>query len=673
MADFHFLRPEWLWALVPLALVIWLAHRSKSQSQWQTWVANHLTPALLGQQQSQPVIFKTWFLSILWLITAVALAGPTWEKIEKPLFKSDRASVIVMDMSMSMRSTDVSPDRLTKSRFKAIDLATELGEGEVGLVAYAGDAFTISPLTQDPRNIASLIPSLSPEIMPVPGSYPLLGLLQAEQLMKQAGYLEGQIYWITDGVDLEDLDELREFASQTPFNISVLAVGTPMGAPIKLVDGSLLKDKGNIVIPKLNVDALADISAISGGETITWTADNKDILSLAALGSTKLNQKNESSFNSNQSNTANQGANDQQNGSALTGDDWHEAGPWLVLLIMPLLLYVFRKGVSRNMLSLTLVGITTVSITTTAFVSPQALAFNDENSTIERVFKTGDQRGYEAYSNGNYDAAQQRFVHDQWKATAAYKNKDYEQALSLFSNDTSALGYYNQGNALAHLGELDKAVDAYNKALELDESLDKAIENRKIIEQLKQQQEQQNAENQSNSDESKNDNQGDQNQSGSNQGEQNSEQSSGQESDQQQNQNANQEQNGQNQNANNEPSSSAQQNQESSQNQQDNPNNSNNSSNSEKEEQTSQQNSQQAGQSQPSEGQLDEQQANSEQTGNANMTPEQVAEKEKQQRIEQLLRKVDDNPSVLLRNKMILENKRRQYERRYPKGVEKTW
>ena len=89
-----------------------------------------------------------------------------------------------MDMSYSMYATDIAPNRLTQARFKALDLLQLFKEGETGLIAYAGDAFTVSPLTTDVTTLENLIPSLSPEIMPSKGSNVLAGIDQAVSLLK---------------------------------------------------------------------------------------------------------------------------------------------------------------------------------------------------------------------------------------------------------------------------------------------------------------------------------------------------------------------------------------------------------------------------------------------------------------------------------------------------------
>ncbi|MDB2373340.1 VWA domain-containing protein [Psychrosphaera haliotis] len=669
MSDFHFLRPECFYLLVPLAIVWAFRLRKQNQSDWQQWIPEHLSNTLFSGKQKNASKVLPIGLAIAWLFSVVALAGPTWQKIEKPVFKSQTANIIVMDMSLSMRSTDIKPDRLTKAKFKAIDLATSLKDSDVGLVAYAGDAFTISPLTQDARNITALIPSLSPEIMPIPGSYPLLGLEKAQSLMQQAGYLSGQIYWITDGVEYEDITELKRFMRASPFNINILSVGTQAGAPIKMKDGSLLKDNsGNIVMPKVNESALDDLASLSGGIYQPVTANDMDIERLASQLQT----------------TSKQDAPNNQPESDLTGDDWQEFGPYVVLLLLPICLFAFRKGATIALL-LPVTFILSVSAPAPALANsahtskaaplpdtPNTSGDNHPPSTLNNivnaVFKTNDQLASEAYQANDFDNAQQQFNDPQWRAASAYKAGDYETALKLFEEDTSAQGLYNQGNALAQLGQLDQAIEAYNKALKAEPNLEDAKTNRELIEKLKEEQ-QSNSENSNESEGDSNQPQ-DQNQQGDQQKNQQSDQKNseqnGQQNQQEQNQNDS-ETNGSN-DQKQDQQSSEQQNQPS-----DSPS-----------QQKSNENGKQQGEAQEQQSELneankdgtDETPDSTENTGQkqkTQLTPEQIAEKEQQQKIKQLLRKVDDDPSVLLRNKMILESRRRQQERRRATGVTKSW
>ncbi len=158
MSNFVFLYPEWLLGLMPVAaLYLWLRIRKQNQ----TLIAPHLAKAL-GIEHSKQSVWLIRSALISWLLAVVALAGPSFEKTEHPTYNLADARVLVMDMSESMYATDIKPNRLTQARYKAHDLLEKWKEGSTGLVAYAADAYTISPLTTDTHTILNLLPNLSP-------------------------------------------------------------------------------------------------------------------------------------------------------------------------------------------------------------------------------------------------------------------------------------------------------------------------------------------------------------------------------------------------------------------------------------------------------------------------------------------------------------------------------
>jgi Ca-activated chloride channel family protein len=616
--SFHFIRPHWLWAIIPLLMMVTLIrYVHKQQSGWQSVLASHLYQHLIttaGIKKVRPPLF---LLGFCWVLATLALAGPTWERLPQPVYQLNTGKVVLIDMSLSMRATDVKPNRLTRAKYKAIDLVNAITEGETGLVAYAGDAFTISPLSSDAQNLTTLIPSLTPEIMPIAGSDPALGLQAAIELLSNAGYQQGEIFWITDGVTNQQMREVSEIFNDSMFRLSVLGVGTEEGAPIQLVNGELLKDnRGAIVVPKLMVNNLKSLSRISGGRYASMQADDSDInylieQTLIEQDPTKQGQDKQEKF----------------------GDKWQEMGPYLLLLILPLAAYGFRRGI------VTLVFIVILFPT----YSPQAHA-----DWWQDMWKTPDQQAMQAYNKNEYGQAADTFDDDLWQGTSHYKNQDYQAALESFSqvkatdkNYTDAT--YNAGNALAQLGEIDQAIAAYDNVLEQQPKHQAALANKALLEKLKEQQEQQQ---QDQSGEQSEDQQG-----GDEQDEQD-EQQDGQKSDQQQ---------------------QAQQSQE--------PQQGDNSEKSESESQESEQQSQaeqeqqESAQQQADEAEAEKQKSEQEQQvqamkqGEEELTDEQ---REQMQRMQNLLNRVPDDPAFLLKRKMQIESQRRKRER-LPTNIQGNW
>ncbi|MGM0416199.1 MAG: vWA domain-containing protein, partial [Thermodesulfobacteriota bacterium] len=198
ITDFHFLRPLWLLVFPVLALLLlWLRRRHAGATRgWAEVCDPHLLPHILvgsGAQRSPRGLLA--MLTALALFS-LALAGPAWERVEQPLFTRTSAVVILLDLSPSMDATDVKPSRLAQARLKITDLFQQRHEGYTALVVFAAQPYTVTPLTDDTRTIASQLESLDPDIMPVPGSDPALALEKGMQLLQQAGQDRGTLLLI---------------------------------------------------------------------------------------------------------------------------------------------------------------------------------------------------------------------------------------------------------------------------------------------------------------------------------------------------------------------------------------------------------------------------------------------------------------------------------------------
>ena len=459
--NFHFLRPWWFAGFLPVAAVVaFYSWRKRSAGSWENIINPELLPFLMQGSESKKALSSTWLLSIVilaWIICCLSLAGPTWQQLPQPVYKQDAALVVVLDLSPSMLAEDISPSRLVRARYKLIDVLTRRTEGVAGLIVYGGDAHTVSPLTEDSNTIVSIVPVLAPSLLPEYGSNVEEALASAVDLAVTGGYQQADILLISDGIHRSALSELTPIISQQgDFRLSILGVGTPQGAPIPTGAGGFAKQaNGNMVVAKLNVTALQQLAASNGGIYQTLSADDSDVDALLiAIDSIFPDNTRETdrSF-----------------------DLWDDQGFWLVLLLLPVVLLSFRKG--------TLVAVLLLPL---AFNTQPAQAFEWKD-----LWKTPNQRAAEALSRGDYETAQDLFEDPMWRGSAAYKAGDFEQATTSFLNNDTAQGHYNRGNALAQDGDLQGAIDAYDRALSLDPDMQDAIANRALVEQLKDQQQDQ--------------------------------------------------------------------------------------------------------------------------------------------------------------------------------------
>src|SRR5262245_11752825 len=126
IGDFHFLRPYWLLAALPVAALLWwIRSRADARRAWRGIVAPHLLSHLLTGHEERSRFGPVLGLGIGWLIAIVALAGPTWRRQPQPLADDVAALAIVVKVAPSMKTEDVQPDRLSRSVLKIHDLLAE--------------------------------------------------------------------------------------------------------------------------------------------------------------------------------------------------------------------------------------------------------------------------------------------------------------------------------------------------------------------------------------------------------------------------------------------------------------------------------------------------------------------------------------------------------------------
>ncbi|MEJ2213771.1 MAG: VWA domain-containing protein [Gammaproteobacteria bacterium] len=455
-SDFHFLAPYWLLAFLPLiVLVIFYHFRQKRQSSWNKIIQPHLLDYLL---QENLLLHRPWGLILMLLGSAIAivsLANPVWEKKPQSVFETPTARVIVLDLSASMNAADLKPNRMKRARLKVQDILKRQTEGQTGLVVFAGDAFTVTPLSRDNDTILSQILVLEPDIMPVQGSRLDLGLLQAADLFKQSGIPAGDILVIADGYNNQRVFDVATGIAEEGHRISVLGIGTLEGAPISNGQGDVMRDKNNVpILSRLPEERFKQLTEIGNGRYSRLALDDSDIDYLLSLPPLNLDKQLPEQFM-------------QQN-------QWHENGPYLTLLLLPLAALAFRRGWLMSMLMLAL------------FIPMPApvMALDLDSLKWDDLWLTDEQQASRALQADNHEQAAALSSNPARKGSAFYRQQDYQQALEQFQQLNSSDAHYNRGNTLARLGEYKQAIKAYDEALKLKPDMQDAIDNRKAIEDL---------------------------------------------------------------------------------------------------------------------------------------------------------------------------------------------
>ncbi len=464
--NFHFLRPIWLLALIPVLLFFVAMWRVNSVvTAWDKAIDKNLLPYLLDRSknasQRTPLIllFAAWALSIL------ALAGPVWEQLPQPVQKKEDALVIVFDLSLSMFAPDHSPNRLDLAKRKLRDILALREEGQTALVVYAGDAHTVTPLTDDVVTIEALVPSLSPNIMPLFGSKPVEAIELAIGLLDGTDASRGKVLLMTDGISGFDEELLiTEQFADNDYELLIMGIGTEEGAPIRTNDGNFLTDEaGALIIPTLNKNVLQSLANRVSGRYHDIQLADSDLAYL--LSDFELLDD------------------DQMSDVEEEFDVWYEFGPWLLLLVLPIAAMSFRRGWLFSLVLITGSGMMLPS------QQAQALEWKD-------LWMTKDQQAAEAFASEEHSTAALLFEATDWAGAANYKAANYEAAVASFSAIDTVDGHYNRGNALALSGNYAESIAAYDMALSLELGHADSLQNKAIVEQLLEQEEAENGENQ---------------------------------------------------------------------------------------------------------------------------------------------------------------------------------
>jgi len=448
--NFHFLRPLFLFGLIPAVLLVaTLGFLHSRNSSWYKAIDASLLPFLLEQNTRSRQYLPLYGLLSIWVLSIIALAGPVWQQIPSPVQVREDAMVIVQDLSLSMYATDLNPSRLVRAQRKLIDiLNSRKTEGQTALVVYAGSAHTVTPLTDDIATISNMVSALDPNIMPLLGSKPEEGIRLAIELLDNAQLTEAKILLITDGINNADIDAISDQLNNTLHSLSILGVGTDEGAPIPTNDGFLRDQNNAIVIPTLNSSLLQELADSVNGRYANVVLSDNDIdflLEQTLLDETRNLRDVEQEF-----------------------DTWAEAGPWLLLLVLPLAAFAFRRGWLLSICLLFLIN---------PQQQAQALSWQD-------LWANKNQQGSQAFTTEQFDSASELFEDGNWRAASYYRNGNYQAALNELNAQQGINAEYNKGNTLARLERYQEAIDAYDAVLAEQPDHADALFNKAIVQNL---------------------------------------------------------------------------------------------------------------------------------------------------------------------------------------------
>ena len=490
----------WLWALLALPLLAFFFARAEQlgAEKLQKFVAARLLPQLAGTVNRGRRIFRFILLLLVLGLVIVSLARPRWGYAYDEVKRKGLDLLLAVDVSRSMLSNDVQPNRLERVKLATQDLIDQLPGDRVGLIAFAGRAFLQAPLTIDYDAVVDSINELDTKIIPEGGTNISEAIDLATRTVGKSATGNRALIIFTDGEDLNgDALGAAKAAADAGVRIFTVGVGTPSGSliPIQSENGgtAFVKDaQGQIVKSKLDEARLREIAQATEGSYLHLENGPRTMKQIVSEGLAKMQQAE---------------INARLSRRPIERYEW-PLSVAIVLFALALLIND-RKG-SRRPIALPAKR----SVATAGAVL--FVAFAGSAGAISPGIQFYQQQKYpEAYQHFEKTLQENPGTRQtdriQFDAgAAAYKMNDYNKALQAFSQallsknpQLQAESHYNLGNTLYQRGEAEKsdekklsnwesALPHYQETLKTEPQNQRAKDNyeyvKKKIEELKKKQ-----------------------------------------------------------------------------------------------------------------------------------------------------------------------------------------
>ncbi|HDY7522425.1 TPA: VWA domain-containing protein [Vibrio vulnificus] len=428
-SQFHFLRPEWLWAFVPMLLLLWMRWREESAASWKAILPTHLRQVLTIGEHGWRKQLPLKLLVVNVTLAIIICAGPTWQRQASPFGEDKATMLVILDNSNSMLQNDLPPSCLARSKQKIRDLLVARKGGSTGLVVFAGSAHVAMPVTQDSKVFDPFLAAITPEIMPIEGKLAEKALpLIDQQLQGQAG---SSVLLVSDGVNPATIDAYEAYFAEKPYQLLILAAG----------NSNVVSDT------PLDLGSLNKLANATGGRLVQTSVDNRDIETLNRYVERNMQLNGDSSM------------------------PWQDMGYPLLLPIAIIMMLWFRKGwlvqwclvvmVSTSLFATPNAMAETVSLSAERTAQPKMMTVWEKTEQWWwDLWLTPDQQGQRWWNQGQYLQAAKHFNDPLRKGTAYYYAGEYALAHSAFltmqndpSDEAKNLGLYNAATALARQRE----------------------------------------------------------------------------------------------------------------------------------------------------------------------------------------------------------------------------
>ncbi|MCW8895248.1 VWA domain-containing protein, partial [Sulfurimonas sp.] len=466
-----FLHPEFLYYMLPPLFILFALLLTQKESQAH-YFSKEVMDRLRVSANTLTLKARNALFLLMGFFMILALAEPVIKDGTIEIKAKSADIMIALDISDSMLAEDVYPNRLEMAKQKALTLLDESPNERIGIVAFAKNSYLVSPLSFDTSAVAFLLRQLNTQSITEKGTdfLSILDVVSKTQKAQEKKYL----LILSDGGDKSDFSDEIEMAKEHGISVFILGVGTKKGAPIKLQDGTFIKQNGDIIVSKLN-ESISELATKTGGVYIQSTTSSDDIKTMLKE-ITNISDEKE-----------------------LKSEEIQRYIPlfyYPVAMALLILLIATSSMSKRQSVSLPSVFILFSLLFTNVHVEAGILDFVELN------------KAKEAYEKGNYDESAklyEKYAKESANgesyynaANAYYKQKKYKEAIESYKKATfdtpeaRAKNYSNLGNAyVKEQGEdsLQKAIESYEKSLEIQEDKDtreNLQEVKKLLEKQKQ-------------------------------------------------------------------------------------------------------------------------------------------------------------------------------------------
>jgi Ca-activated chloride channel family protein len=470
-----FLHPEFIYLMLPLLLVLFYFLLTQKEPQ-AAYFSDEVLAKLRVQSNTLTLRARNALFLLMFILMILALAQPVIEEGKVKIQAKSADIMVALDISDSMLCEDLYPSRIELAKQKILSLLGLTEQERFGVMAFANDAYLVSPLSFDHRAVRFLLQQMKPSHMTEKGT-------DFMQLLKAASQLMGEnkkkyLLILSDGGDQETFEAEAAYAKEQGIKVFVLGIGTEKGGPIKKSGGGFVQYNGETVITQLN-SAVADLAKETGGAYIASVSDDRDVR--AMLGEiTKKTQKRSL---------------EEEEITRYIPLFMYPLGAALLLLLVATSSMSRRKRVEVPALFAGAVLLLQAQTSDAALLDFRLL---DE---AKAAYASGDyNRSSELYADYAHRHRTNEAYYNQ--ANALYKEGKYASAAKLYKKVHTADGdlqrqaLHNLGNAYAKQGSEEmfkNALKAYEKSLAIKED-SRTRENlemvRKRLQEMKKQQQQ---------------------------------------------------------------------------------------------------------------------------------------------------------------------------------------